>query len=185
MNFSSATLHGIYQTPYLDAWIRNSVALSRPRRLWQFYQDAGYCVDRPQDVRLVPLVLREERVSRLRKIFRLYIFAEMGVSTVMGPAAPFIGLPLLAMILLKWSIDIGWCYGLDMREKNIQHEVGRIFTHRFSQVVWRRGHEGLTCRRLATTATRLLLMGWGQELKWADQITGKIRNELRRKLGEE
>ncbi len=164
---------------YLLTLVRGSIRFSRPIGLWQFYREAGYRVECYHNVLTLPKTLREERVSRLRSTFRLGIFLEMGVSTVSGPLAPFIGLPLLAMILLKWTIDIGWCYGLDMRDPRTQREVGYVFLNDFNQIVFEKDSENVMWKRLGTTFAQLLLMGWGQELKWADQIMAKIRGELR------
>ena len=163
----------------LDTIVRKSVMLSSPERLWQFYRDAGYPVECYHDVQALPQALREEKVSRLRGPCRLCVIAEMGISTVTGPLAPLVGLPLLAVILLKWTVDAGWCYGLDMRNQHTQRDISRLFMNHFNQVIWPKNPEALVWRRVSRTVGQLLLMGWGQELKWADQIIAKIRGELR------
>ncbi|WP_020375679.1 hypothetical protein [Sulfobacillus thermosulfidooxidans] len=173
------------QQMYRDKIVATVVARSRPYDLWNFYEQAGYSVAHVDDVLCIPLTLREMCASQMRQHYRWCITAEMGVSTLSGPLAPVIGIPLLTGILLRWSIDMGWIYGLDMARRSNQKWVATQVIRHMNQVIWE-GQSPLrswSWQRGVSIAGHLLLMGWGQELTWADKVMAKIRSELRARVG--
>ncbi|WP_053960169.1 hypothetical protein [Sulfobacillus thermosulfidooxidans] len=173
----------IAQNPqgYRDKMVATAVRWSHPQELWKFYEQAGYPVKHVEDVRCIPLTLREACASHLRQHYRWCITAEMGMSTLSGPLAPVIGIPILTVILFKWSIDMGWIYGHDLERLSIQKWIAARVIRHVNQVIWE-GQSSLrpwSWQRGVRIAGHLLLMGWGQELKWADKVMAKIRSELR------
>ena len=167
----------------VDTIVQILVAKSRPQRIWQFYPKTGYHLANARAIRSLPLIMREECVSRLRRRYRLRIIGEMGLSTVSGPLAPVIGLPLLAMILLQWSVDMAWAYGLEMNQKAAQRWLGHRVMAEFRRAIWQAEESNRApWQRSLCLAGSLLFMGWGQELQWADRVMAKTRSAIRAQL---
>ncbi|MCY0909551.1 MAG: hypothetical protein OWR62_14300 [Sulfobacillus thermotolerans] len=148
-----------------------------PRGIWNFYEAKGYKVNTLGDIASVPYTLREYRVTLLRGRYRAYILGEMGISQLAGPLSPAVGIPILAWILLLWGVQMGWAYAVDMRDPAVQAMLASIIAEDLERVVF--GRPG--CRRWrGTTVLRLFLLGWGQELAWADEVMAHVRRVFRR-----
>ncbi len=170
------------------AWRRSLVANSGsitdrlvrcadPDVLWDFYTRHGYPVRNAADVRKVPRTLQEYQVSLLRRRYRPWIVGEMAIASLAGPASPLPGAVLLGIILLQWGAAVGWAYGIDMHAQKHQKDLVKIVEREMAAVIFG-DKRGVPACLLATV--RVGLMGWGQELGWADRIIARVRTAYRR-----
>ena len=149
-------------------------------RVLAWYRDQGYDVVKPHDVDRIPDLLVEERASRLREYWRRWLLAESAAAVIIGPAGLVVGGPFLSLILLAWSIEMGWAYGHDMGDLGRIDHVRWLIHRRLMRALGiptgrRPGVNGW--RRLAGT---VMFWGFGPELKAADTVMAEVRESFRR-----
>lgn len=153
------------------------------RRVWGWYADHGYTITTPQDIDTMPVRMVEERVSRLRQDWRRWIWGESALSWFLGPAGIVVGGPVLAFVLLAWSIDVGWAYGQNMDDPQTLEQLQSHVSQRLGEVL------GVPARclpvsRWARFAGTVILWGFGPEIHAADIVMAEIRREFRQRWEE-
>jgi hypothetical protein len=147
----------------------------------QWYRDRGLAIERVEQIRLLPLVIVEERASRLRPCWRRWLWGESALAAALGPAAVLVGTPVLLTVLLGWSVDMGWSYGLNMYEERrltfVEETIVSGLTHAFG--LTRRGSTR-DLRDWGHVAGTILLWGAGSEFTIADRVMAAVRAEFRR-----
>lgn len=154
------------------------VKWARPRRVWCWFQQAGYRAGQAADG--IPMAVRDRVASRLRRRWRRWLTAEVVLASASGPAATAVAVACLTIVLTAWGVEMAAAYGLD------GHDDGRL--GRLREILG----EGLTqrltgadrpsrngWRRAGRTATAWVLAGWGQEMLWADDIMAQVRRQWR------
>lgn len=149
------------------------------QNVWQWYHQQGYSVHKVSDVYEVPRVVVEERASRLRQRWRRWLMGESAAALFLGPAAAAVGLPILSMVLLAWSIELGWAYGLDMNDALLIDDVRRRIHRRLLPALGCPLSPRRDVRGWVRLAGSLLLWGWGPEFQAADAVMADIRQEFR------
>lgn len=160
--------------PLLERAARFMAMRADTARIWSFYRAQGYVVHTLEDVAAVPYAVREHKVSLLRAHYRACILGEMATGQLAGPLSPAVGVPLLALILLDWGVKMGWGYGVDMHQSKAQTLLAAIVSADLAAEI-----TGAGGKSPAQMALRLLLMGWGQELWWADRVMAHVRRTFR------
>ncbi len=171
-----AMRHGIFTDswPLLERVARFMATRADTARIWSFYRAQGYAVHSLEDVAAVPYAVREHKVSLLRAHYRACIVGEMATGQLAGPLSPAVGVPLLVLILLDWGSQMGWAYGVDMHQSKAQALLAAIVSGDLASEITGAGRKSP-----AQMALRLLFMGWGQELWWADRVMAHVRRAFR------
>lgn len=152
-------------------------------RVWRQYRRHGYGVNGWADVGAVPAPLKEAVASSLRKPWRCWLFAEMAVSAAAGPAGNLISLASVVFVLAAWSVEMGYAYGLDMTDPQRQDRLRAIIGRGMSRMIL--GERGQTAgwQRVGRGVSQVFLLGFGQDLLWADRIMAHVRQIWRQEAG--
>lgn len=157
-----------------DRWGRAGVASltahASPAKTYRWYRERGFAVWGPQDVRGLPSSLVEERVSRLRARWRGWLIGEMVTAFAMGPFGLVLSGPSLPIILLAWGIEMGFAYGVNVEDAVPQEALRGVVGEGLMKIF------GLCPgQSRARGLGRVLLLGLGQDLVWADDVMAGVR----------
>lgn len=148
-----------------------------PERVITGYRDRGFDVQTVNDIHLLPRVVVEARVSQLREYWRRWLYGESVAMAVFGPAGIVVGGPLLFSVVLAWSIEMGWAYGLDMSDPLRVDQLRRSLYACFLRVL------GISHRRQSgwtKFASTVLFWGFGPEFRAADAVMAEMRRNFSR-----
>lgn len=148
-------------------------------RVMAWYRSQGYSVTSLEQVFELPQVVVEERASRLREPWRRWLYGESAAVTAAGPAGIIVGGPVLSLVLLGWSIEMGFTYGLDMTDPLRLDDLRRTIHGQLGRVLGMAGsthRDGIRWRRLTGA---VLFWGFGPEFWAADQVMAGIRRQFR------
>lgn len=154
-----------------------------PERIFALYRKEGHSVRQLADVRHLPFSVVEYQVSLQRRMWRRWIWSEMGLGLMAGPLGPVVVVSGLAFILTRWGIEMGYAYGLDMRDSQRLQTLREIIGRGLSDSV-KGSHNRPHCRKLGCRIKHISGQGFllflGPDLIWADDIMAKIRRQWRR-----
>ncbi len=156
-------------------WLRHRYSLERVLR---GYRDGGFAVHTVQDIHALPRRVVEAQVSQLRDYWRRWLYGESVAMAIFGPAGIVVGGPMLFSVVLAWSIEMGWAYGLDMSDPLRVDHLRRSLYECFLRVLgisYDRSQAGWT--KFFRTA---VFWGFGPEFEAADAVMAEMRRNFSR-----
>lgn len=156
------------------------MVLHRPAELvLKWYRDQGFPVYRVDEVRALPDTVVEERVSRLRYVWRTWLWGESALSIAVGPAGLIVGVPTLSLVLMGWAVDMGWSYGLNMDDSRRIAYVQETIFHGLEETLGLGSQASRDVRNWRRLGTTVLFWGCGTEFAAADRVMARVRTVFR------
>ncbi len=100
----------------------------------------------------------------------------------MGPLGLGLTVSGLSMVCLNWGIQLGWAYGIRMDSSDEQDTLRLLVANGLRDTM------GLNLdrsgwRKMTSMGINVVLLGFGQDLAWADKVMGVVRHRWRLKSG--
>lgn len=144
---------------------------SRHRRVIASYCAQGFAIGRPTDIDSLPPAVVGAALDKIRRHWRYWLAAETGIAVIAGP---WLTIPLfleLVGILAGWVVEAGYACGVNAEDPVVRRRIAQCL----GQELWT---AWLGDPKLQRRGYRWLMVGWGQEWVWADQMIVRVLARL-------